>query len=854
MIARGAQIRNGICLALLLWFVLGRTVLAAPSALLHTPGFGSPESGDPGDLLVLAGDRLSASDRIVYQAMGNPAAAPPHSIPDESGANLGSAPIIQVVNSPSYLTTKLPESMTAGTIYRLWAVNSGNEWSPAIVINNPRPLWITPPFAYATGDVARLGRRIRIVGRNLGPWHGRSGSMRLMGPATYTLETIPADDGNSPSVMRYVAEAELPKRLVPGRYRTSFSRDGQTWTEVPDQLFEVHSDPQWQQLPLDSPSFGSCKPNDDSYSDECLRRAISAAQQAGGAAIVFPAGTWNFSGSAQFPLPLNVNLSGAGADKTKILRHDARAGATPGSMFVLTGRNSITGIGFSATRRYDGLAPGMAIIQLGDAATGPADISDVIISDNSFVPVGQAVVASGHPIHRLLVTNNLFGAYHVALELPGNRFNVSERYRIDDSVFRSNRFVPGSYNDLIAHQGTIASELGAGNRVDFSRNIADGTSTEALQSADDPKGWRAAFFWDMVNSQQRVLVAENRISCSGDKVGDGEAISFDGNGSTYAFNGAPSVTAATATTVTVHGQLIGIQNDRQVDRSTYYNEHWIQVVDGTGVGQVRRILQYREDSHTGTVEFQVEPAWDILPSQARIIVGPEYYQVYVLANEIDQRIPTCTKGNLTGPRGGVIAMWAPSAASVIEGNRQFDTSGISFQQGYSVTAPSCPNCPNSSSTQIGLEIRGNLIDGEYDWSSDCSWSGIFGSFGASPTPESTPPVVALNISISRNEIRHADGMGGGAIDFAAGWWRGPSPFTWPLIQGVVIYQNVISDVSGPAPRAACKAGQRTRVGIRLGGSQNVSHATLDANRSNEVPEQLEDSGLATVSVGRDPGQ
>src|SRR5262249_28079793 len=149
-------------------------------------------------------------------------------------------------------------------------------------------------------DVAGLERRIRIVGRNLQPRAGRLPSVRLRGPATYTLETVAAEDGDSSSVTPYVAEAVLPKKLAPGLYKVGFSRDGQTWTDTPDQLFEVYPDPDWPELRLDSAAFGRCKPNESTYSDECLQRAISAARQAGGATITLPAGSWNSSGDVQF--------------------------------------------------------------------------------------------------------------------------------------------------------------------------------------------------------------------------------------------------------------------------------------------------------------------------------------------------------------------------------------------------------------------------------------------------------------------------------------------------------------------------------------------------------------------------
>ena len=97
--------------------------------------------------------------------------------------------------------------------------------------------------------------------------------------------------------------------------------------------------------------------------------------------------------------------------------------------------------------------------------------------------------------------------------------------------------MPGSYIDIAARQGAIASGIGASLRLDFSSNIADGLSSEGLQDPEDRKGWRAAFFWNMNNNNELVLVAQNQVSCSGDKAGDGEAIAFDASGNRFGFNG-----------------------------------------------------------------------------------------------------------------------------------------------------------------------------------------------------------------------------------------------------------------------------------------------------------------------------
>jgi hypothetical protein len=192
-------------------------------------------------------------------------------------------------------------------------------------------------------------------------------------------------------------------------------------------------------------------------------------------------------------------------------------------------------------------------------------------------------------------------------------------------------------------------------------------------------------------------------------------------------------------------------------------------------------------------------------------------------------------------------MWAPSADSVIGRNRQFDTSGISFQQQYSAQFASCRACNNSSSIQTGLEIRDNLIEGEYDWSSDCSISGVTGSFAAGATPESAPPVLGFGTVIAHNTITHADGFRGGAISIGSTWTRGPPPGDWALVQSLLVFHNTIRDINGPPPRRSCNYGGR-RVGIRLDGSRNIRDTVLYDNQCESVDVALDDGGLHTAQI------
>ncbi len=855
---------------------------AAPPEILHTPDYQSPVRGDPGDLLMIAGTGLQPADRVVYEALDLSLASAipgPHPlrVPALDTALAGTAPIVKVDDPPDAITVRLPAVMERSRPYRLWVVDAAGEWSAPVSINDPRPLWITPAFVYSTADFAGLGRKIRVVGRNLEP-AGREGSagarslrIRLAGPATYALaatvsaahpggSAAPAGSAGAEE-QRYVSEARLPRRMIPGTYSVAVSRDGRGWTAVPDGRLEVRPDPAPRPVfTVSDPRFGSCRASDGADDTGCFLQALEAARRAGGGIVAVPAGRWEVSTArlprglreSGFPLARGVQLRGAGSASTLIVRRDPSAGRS-GPLLTLSGENSILGIAFEDTEHFQSLDQSRAVIRLGappSAATarGAAgvEVSEIVISGDRFVHVGRAVVDSGRPIRHLFITRNEFGAYDNALLLTGSGATADEPFRIDDSIVRSNRFVPGSYLDVAKFQGTIATQLGASRRVDFSDNVADGASPEGLQDPGDARGWRAAFFWNLAGNGEEVLVSDNSISCPGDKAGDGEAVSFDGNRDTFGFDVAQPVTAAGPDWVTVPGPLLTRQLGQAVPAS-YYIGHWLSIVDGSGVGQSRRIEGYSVDPQTQAVTFRIAPGWDVIPARAgsRAIVLRQFWQVYVVANTVTEANPPCRKSNRNDPKGGVIGFWTPAADSVIAANRQYDTDGIEFLQSYSARTASCPKCVGGAALSMGLEIRDNLIDGEYDWTSDCSWSGIRGYFVATPTPDAPPPVLGFGTVIAHNTLSRADGQRGGAIEFARAGSPGPPPGRWPMVQSPLIYRNEIRDEDGPLPRPVCHEWQRSRAGIRLEGPGNVRDAVLEANRCERVSVPLEDEGTGT---------
>jgi hypothetical protein len=835
---------------------LGVEVASAQPILYSQAAYQGPVRADPDDLLLLPGDDLSSQDTVVYVAYHGPGlpTIPPSAVPTQSTATAGIAPIVSARGAPSSLTVLMPRVTTPGQPYAIWVRNRDDEWSNGIVINEPRPLWITPSFAYASARLASLPRQFKIVGRNLQPIPGQRISVRLIGPPTIEVE---ATQETSPAVHEYVIAVPLPERLQPGEYSVQLNRGDGRWLPVPQQL-RVEADPATPvEYELRSDDYGACQPDDGHDDTSCLLRAIAAAQAAGGGRVVFGPGRWDVGEpEAQNPamtivVPRGVEMVGSGANQVRIVRHFKHT-AQPAVTFVLMGNNLVSGITFGDSQRYLATEAASAMLQLGPdwdrqvrrVASDP--VADIVITGNVFDRPGHAIKDSGLPLRNVFITYNRIGAYHTGLKLGGSRFNVAMRYRLDDSVIAYNSFIPGSYLDVPAGQGAMASEIGAGNRLDFSHNTADGAATGALDSDDDAHGWRAAFFWHMNDSSEMVLVSDNLATCTGDKAGDGEAFAYDSNANTYAFGKASAVVDATAHSITLAGSLKTRQNFRDVDAARFYVGHWLRILEGPGIGQVRRVDSYAVSEDGQNVTFQVSPAWDVVPrSQSLANVGREFWQVYTVGNVIDQRTPLCRKSNRSRPRGGALALWGQTSDSVVAGNRQYDTDGIVLHQGYRPDEPGCKDCTGWMNSKSFVELRGNLVDGEYDWNSDCSWSGIQLQYAAAP--EVAPPTVSFGISIAHNEIATADGLRGGAISMPLTWYAGPPPHRWALIDNTLVHHNRIRNLTGPAARKQCDGASWERAGVKLAGADLAWRTVTYSNSCASTPIGYRHGGNETVN-------
>ena len=845
-----------------------RIASSAPPQLYRQPANESPVRGDPDDLLFLGGYGFSANDIVVYREIENTTISPaqPARVPTRSTPETGVVEIVRV-NLPYSLTIKLPAVLRADQSYALWVHTRRGEWSKPVMINDARPLWISPAYVYATAPLASLPRELKIIGRNLQPTSDASTQIRLMGPEVVAAAAI-TDSKSTATLGHYVARLQLPMRLTPGRYRVQVNRDSSSWVEVSNQTLEVRPDrASPRQYSVSDPKFGGCRPDDRKDDTDCILRAIAAAKRDGGGIVYFEPGTWDLMDSTQAGVVAHdgiivadgVQLLGAGIDLTRLDRYPQWNARVATAAFSLVGHTTVSGFSFRDRQIYEPQDNGAAFLQLGEdyarvaAASKLSDavtsVDEVVISGNTFDKTFIAVAHGGLPIKRLFITHNIFGAYKTALDLAGNRFNMTYPFSIDDSVIDDNTFKPGSELDLVRKTGTIASELGAGHRLDFSENMADGASTDFLYGAGDARGWRAAFFWAMNNNQEEILVAQNEATCTGDKIGDGEAFSYDNNANTFALSGVSTVAQATSSSVSISAALMTRQNSRDVPVASYYADHWIQIVGGPGLGQVRKIKGYSTDPVTRRTTFKVAPDWDVIPDSgtSRMAVGREYWQAYTIDNSVDHRQPLCQKSNRTRHDGGGITLWAQSADSVIEGNRQYDTDGILVQQNYVVPEHPCADCGMESFFQSSLEIRGNTIDGKYDWDTNCSASGIVAGVAAAPWGGGNPPTVSYGVSISHNIIRHADGARGGGIAQVSSWYAGPEPHRWPLSDNMLIHHNTLRDISGERAQPIC--GSRvSRIGINFPVPEIAWRTVLYDNSCTNVSVPIGGAGVDVTRV------
>ena len=861
----------------LCWLVSAAALVSVPGfaaaapVLYSAPAHESPVRADPDDLLLLPGDGLSASDRVVYASIRGVQGIARHpvasAVPAEPTATIGFADVVGTSDVPRTLTVRLPRVVVKGDPYSLCVLTRGDEWSNCVPINDARPLWFSPDFAYTTGSVADLPRVLKVIGRNLQPVTRAQTRVRLTGPRTYTL--TPQDA--SASLQRHVAQVELPTPMPAGNYSVEVSRDGESWVPLlgePTKLTVLE-----RPAAVPTVAVRDCEPDD---ATSCIVNAVkAAAEYSQGATVLFEArtyklqdpGRWAATGDASSKhvdfegilVPKHVNLQGAGPGASIIERgkgwvtpRNARGATTTpiASLFNLQGNNTVQGLTFSdenvysanSTRGVGALALGVDSLHAKSMALREPTLSHIIITHNEFKGPFVGIQGLGLPIDHLFVTHNTVAAYEngVYINRWGNT-QADNRFAVTDSVVAFNVFHPSS------HDAVIASQIGGGQRLDFSNNIADGSSARYLYQATDPKGFRAAFFWNLTANNELDLISRNEVFCAGDKPGDGEAIVLDDNyEKDYGgFERAVPVSRKTrgdGMAVTVEG--------KPIPGPLGFVGQWLQVVQGPGLGQLRKITGYRSDADGPT--FTVHPAFDVAPRAGSVVtVGLQNWQTYIVDNRIDQSSPRCVNGPKREPSGGVLSFYSQTADSVIDGNEQIATNGISLTYQYVLHTGDLAYLMVQSSN----EIRDNRIERGPVFGGLRGKSGIRSYYVVTREPDASPPppVLAFGTVIAGNRITAADDVDG-AIQFEAG---GPVGFlnsgggcaaSWNLETVPLVFHNELRNSRGIDINSR---DLRQRPPTCHGTARDTLtwHATLYGNTCTEVgPRSFVDYGTSTQRV------
>jgi hypothetical protein len=112
----------------------------------------------------------------------------------------------------------LPEVMTPGGTYALWVINPDGEWSTPALINDARPLWITPDCAYQTASLANLPHQ----------HHGGPRALRRCGePAGVTGRRpihIATPSAAKASTSAFTGAWQPKSTIVPAQSRTTRSK------------------------------------------------------------------------------------------------------------------------------------------------------------------------------------------------------------------------------------------------------------------------------------------------------------------------------------------------------------------------------------------------------------------------------------------------------------------------------------------------------------------------------------------------------------------------------------------------------------------------------------------------------
>ena len=112
--------------------------------VFNTKFYQSPVFANADDLLNIPGYGFQKEATVVYKQVSDKPVnlQAPATIPNTNIASEGTLSVVNV--NTDTLTVLLPGVIAPQKTYALWIKNKNSSWSEPVLINDPRPLWITP--------------------------------------------------------------------------------------------------------------------------------------------------------------------------------------------------------------------------------------------------------------------------------------------------------------------------------------------------------------------------------------------------------------------------------------------------------------------------------------------------------------------------------------------------------------------------------------------------------------------------------------------------------------------------------------------------------------------------------------
>jgi len=777
---------------------------ALPAEPRLLPDFVVTQRVERGDLLLLPGVGLQRDARVQVSTPGR------------------SATVVARGDSPwpHGILVELPDFVDYREALELRLATATT--AAPLRFNVPRPAWLSPASVSADSS-GHAPRELWVMGAALAL--GTAGpALHLSGPRSLSL--------GEPVVSRdeYLVY-RLPPALEPGQYRVAVVDDsGRMQVGAALQLTVDASRAAPAVFDPREARFGGCAPDDAGDDGGCLRRALRAARAVARAEVRLAPGRWRLRLDARDgPLEVSEGVALVGVPGRTTVELDWQPDNRANAAFVLLGGNAVSGLRFVDLEPPSLSTTPRTVLRLGPAwqavAADAPPVRDLVIVDNEFAGVYRAIADGGLALERLRIEANRFEAFETALQLGGDRFRTNGRFRIVDGVIADNLFEPGALFDPATARGPIASEVGGSLRLRFSGNVTAAPQRGTQRTAP---GWRAAFFWHLQDSHEDLLIARNVAQCPGSLVGDGEGIALDNNGATSAYGGMAEIVGVGQADLSLGGAMRRRQNDRDLPPVNPYAGHWLQVVAGDGLGQLRRVRAHAAAAAPGTERFELEGDPMHVPGQgARAIVGRAFLRPRILDNHVDQRASVCGRRNRSGPRGGAISLWANTIDAVVARNVVEEGEGVIVNHSWS-GGGECRGCGPTLLLQWRPRISMNAVLGENDRLSNCSLSGIELRHGASAAATDTPPLLGFGALVSRNSVVDADGLFSGAIALPLTWHAGPAGHQQPLVDGYVVQRNAIGALPAEPARGSCGA-MRARAQVFIAPGHTAASGTWRDN-------------------------